>query len=237
MLKEMIDKILSLAPPTKVEVNDRTYYDHALVPIKDPLDDLEKVATLTGFADLLGSPLNSFNNADCYVNVESHARVTLNEYICDEWGQRQQHLVAELPGEMQHFQYGQYMGQEAFIVGLMSLFVDMRDRDELVKAVSSITGTDVDVSEDDGISQAVTVKRGLALKGTETMKRVVRLAPYRTFREVTQPPSEFVFRVKKTDQGPALALFEADGGQWRLEAVQNIKNWLAENVADIKIVA
>jgi len=237
MLKEFVEKILSLAAPVPIIEHDRLYYDRAVIPVKDPLDAGECVSTLTGFADLLQSPLNAFDKPECYVNVESHSRVTLNEYVCDVWGQRQQHLVADLPSGMQTFLYGQYMGQEAFIVGLMSMFVETPDRDALVKSVSSISGNEINLSEDDGISQTVTVKSGMALKETETMKRIVSLAPYRTFREVEQPASPFVFRAKKTDGGPMLALFEADGGKWRLEAVQHIKHWLAEKVTDITIVA
>ncbi len=237
MLKEMIEKILSLAPPTKVQIEDRTYYNQPLIAVKEPIADEESVSTLTGFVDLLEFPINDYDKTECYVNVESHARVTLQENICDLWGKRHQHLVAELPSDMGKFSYGQYMGQEAFIVGLMSLFVDTADRNDLVKQVSSIAGRDVNLSEDDGVSQTVTVKSGMALMSTETVKRIVSLAPYRTFREIEQPASPFIFRVKKTDDGPMLALFEADGGKWRLDAVQAIKTWLSQKVKGIAIVA
>lgn len=237
MLKECIEKLISLAPPTKIEVGTRTYCNQSIMPVKDPLADTEVVSTLTGFVDLLQCQVNGHVSTDCYVNIESHARVALNEFVCDVWGQRQQHLVAELPSVMQSFSYGQYMGQEAFIVGLMSLFVETADRDAVLKQVSSITGSDVSLNEDDGISQTVTVKSGMALKSTDVVKRIVSLAPYRTFREIDQPVSQFIFRVKKSPDGPLLALFEADGGKWRLEAVQSIRSWLSTKASVIKIVA
>lgn len=237
MLKECIDRIVALAMPTISKIEGRQYSDKSLVPILDPLDDSETVSTLTGFVELIKHSINGHQGAECYIHVESPQIVSLNEYICNDWGKRQRHLKAELPGVMQSFQYGQFIGQEAFIIGLMSLFDDTHDRDALVKQVSSIEGNDVDISEDDGISQRVTTKRGLALKEQEIIKRIVRLAPYRTFREIDQPVSEFIFRVKKTDDGPKLALFEADGGKWRLEAVQSIKCWLEARVEDITVAA
>jgi hypothetical protein len=51
----------------------------------------------------------------------------------------------------------------------------------------------------------------------------VVLAPYRTFVEVTQPESDFVFRMQN---GPRCALFEADGGAWKLTAMRHIKEYL-----------
>jgi len=56
----------------------------------------------------------------------------------------------------------------------------------------------------------------------------IRLRPYRTFREIEQPASLFVLRLQKGRDGelPRAALFEADGGQWKLEACQAIKHWL-----------
>lgn len=51
----------------------------------------------------------------------------------------------------------------------------------------------------------------------------VELAPYRTFLEVEQPESQFIFRMK---DGPRCAIFEADGGAWRNQAITNIREYL-----------
>lgn len=56
--------------------------------------------------------------------------------------------------------------------------------------------------------------------------------------EVEQPASTFVFRIKGAkDMPPHCALFEADGRMWRLEAIKNIKEWLAGKIQGIKIIA
>ena len=47
--------------------------------------------------------------------------------------------------------------------------------------------------------------------------------------EVEQPASQFVFRVNKSAN---LALFEADGGKWKLDAVKNISDYLKTELAN-----
>ncbi|MDF9627266.1 hypothetical protein P5775_32030, partial [Bacillus cereus] len=87
-----------------------------------------------------------------------------------------------------------------------------------------------DVKEigDDGVSQAVTVKTGVASRGNAKVPNPVQLSPYRTFVEVKQPESKFVFRMR---EGARCGLFEADGGAWKLEAMNNIKEYLNEALA------
>lgn len=57
---------------------------------------------------------------------------------------------------------------------------------------------------------------------------IVRLAPYRTFREIKQPESEFLLRSRIDDNNvPKLALYEADGGAWKISAIHGIAEYIA----------
>lgn len=51
-----------------------------------------------------------------------------------------------------------------------------------------------------------------------------------------QPESEFIFRMKSDDRSVFCALFEADGGAWKNEAMQSIKQYLEEQLKDIDFV-
>ncbi len=82
---------------------------------------------------------------------------------------------------------------------------------------------------DDGVSQAVTINQGIATKADVRVPNPVDLAPYRTFLEVEQPTSQFIFRMK---DGPRGAIFEADGGAWRNQAIVNIREYLKEELAE-----
>jgi hypothetical protein len=71
------------------------------------------------------------------------------------------------------------------------------------------------------------------------LKSRVTLAPFRTFTEVEQPASDFIFRAKqmKPDSLPQLALFEADGGKWRLAAIENIAAFLRNHATGVQVIS
>lgn len=86
---------------------------------------------------------------------------------------------------------------------------------------------------DDGISQSATVKKGIAGKESALVPNPVKLRPYRTFIEVQQPESEFIFRMSDCNEEIGCAIFEADGGAWKREAMKNIKEYLEFELADL----
>ena len=47
----------------------------------------------------------------------------------------------------------------------------------------------------------------------------MKLRPYRTFKEIDQPESQFLLRLNENGN---IGLFEADGGMWKLEAKKSI---------------
>ena len=150
-------------------------------------------------------------------------------------------MVAMLDEHMQAFPFGQFMPQEEFIIRLHSLFERKEgdDFDYVAQAVSRITQQNSAETLDDGISQQVTVRRGAsgALKEKETVKPIVRLSPYRTFREIAQIESQFLLRIKTDNNNTVqIALFEADGGAWRNEARLQIAAYLKEHIT-VSVIA
>lgn len=105
------------------------------------------------------------------------------------------------------------------------------------------TVTDGTITEygDDGVSQKATVKRGVASREEKKVPSPCILRPYRTFHEVEQPASTFIFRMKSGSNGPECALFEADGGAWKNQAMNNIRDYLIKVIKvvdlDIPIIA
>ena len=77
---------------------------------------------------------------------------------------------------------------------------------------------------------SASVRTGAVLKEQQTVQPIVRLQPYRTFLEVEQPASDFLLRLDKEGRP---ALYEADGGAWKLEAKRNIAAYLGEQLADL----
>lgn len=74
-----------------------------------------------------------------------------------------------------------------------------------------------------------------ASKADAVVPSPVRLKPYRTFTEVDQPESNFVFRMKEDKyEGVQCALFEADGGAWKLHAMESIQEYLEEQLEGVE---
>lgn len=125
--------------------------------------------------------------------------------------------------------FGQYHGYEEFVVWLRSGFVQTPETEKLLTLLGSITASDVQEDNETGVSQVVTTKRGVHLKDMTGVQAVWTLAPFRTFREVTQPESDFILRLQGgTGEKPRFMLAEAGGGAWKLDAVDFVASYLME---------
>lgn len=116
-----------------------------------------------------------------------------------------------------------WQGYEEFVINLRANFVPTDDTQNVIKMIANIVNCDNQELTDDGVSQSVRTQRGTQV-GTQEVKSIIKLAPFRTFADVAQPVSEFLFRIK--DSGTRFGLFEADGGRWQLEAKRNIADFL-----------
>lgn len=126
--------------------------------------------------------------------------------------------------------YDRFIDTERFNIMLQSSFVDNDDKKLLLKFTGLIQEEAVKKTGDDGVSQAVTIKTGVASVGNAVVPNPVLLAPYRTFPEIEQPESRFIFRMQ---EGPNAALYEADGGMWKNIAMRRIQDYLVEQLRDL----
>lgn len=78
-------------------------------------------------------------------------------------------------------------------------------------------------SDDNGVTQTVQVRKGVSFVENQRVRPIVTLAPYRTFQEVEQPESEFVFRVY---DDRSISLTAADGGMWKMAARSAVRDYL-----------
>ncbi len=133
------------------------------------------------------------------------------------------------------FKFGQFYEKEAFNIGLQSLFEPTPERDEILALISSIKKDSSAEWTDNGVSQSVIAKTGIARVGEAKVPNPVLLSPFRTFREIEQPVSPFILRIRDSD-GPECALYEGDGGRWKLIAIQTIKEYLEDKI-NLPIIA
>lgn len=240
MLKEAIEKICELKTAKTFVVNGTTYSDQDLIEMDspDPVAEPMQVHTLGGFVDYVKSNFDVPTDDKYAAFIYSHAKVVLKSALFGEFRQRQVLMVAE-PFKATGFRFGHYQDTEQFIVGLQSCFVQDEVTAAILKVIGNLQSENVATVVDDGVSQQVTARAGVARVANVTLPNPVMLRPFRTFQEIEQPVSRFVLRVQRGDEGglPEVALFESDDCQWQLEAVKSIKKYLNDNAKDLLVFA
>lgn len=240
MLKEAIEKIVELAEPSiNQPVNGRpdlSYSDKPVQLIVPPSVSSVRVSTLTGLADLVRAAVDGLDPKKWLLHVTSYSHVRLVARETDDYGRRPE-LATAVWDAVTAFPFGRFVDREEFVIGLQSQFRQDGDLPEVLRLASTLEASLISQSEDDGISQRATVKQGVSLKQTTIVKGRVSLRPYRTFHEVMPPLSEFVFRLRsQAGEVPSCALFEADGGAWKMAAVLSIREWLVVQNLNLPVI-
>lgn len=213
---------------------NKTRYDKA--DMADPI----KATTLTSLVDYIKQRRDELRE-HMIIQVVSATEVRMYSGLLDERDREELFVVNAL---LPRFEFGQQYDQESFIVSLQSCFQNNGDREAVAMLASNIVNNQQQEYSDDGITQQAVIKTGITTKQAALVPNPVHLVPYRTFLEVEQPASDFVFRISEGRGGePVFKLVAADGGLWKAEAVDNIKKYLEdaldgiENREQITIIA
>lgn len=232
-LKDAINRIVELATPFTLETRNghqfcsadlREVKPEVELPARYSVDTLEALVKLIRTEGVAQAP-------QLYVRVDSARRVVVDStYTGRDYAQYSRLPLYEAVSDVPDITVNQEMSQEQAVVELQSLYAVTEDRDYLLALLSRIDVNQGVSSVDNGISQEVSVRTGAVLKEQQTVQPIVHLQPYRTFLEVEQPASDFLLRLDKEGRP---ALYEADGGAWKLEAKRNIAAYLGEQLADL----
>jgi len=223
MLKELLDRILELKNAEVLEIGGRKYTTQPVRAVKDAEPETLEAATLTGLVDYLKANVDTLEPGKLIVHVEDHANVKLLSALHGDFAQRD--CLLHVKADLLQMKFNAWVESEPFNIFMQACFQETEDRAAVLKVVGNIRENVVKDTSDDGISQEVTIKSGVARVADVKVPNPVTLKPFRTFAEVDQPASKFVFRMQ---EGPKCMLVEADGGAWRNEARQTIKKYLAE---------
>lgn len=225
MIKEALQYIVGLGKAEEHVINGACYSDKPLHRIDTyyPKADAIEMHTLTSLVDYIKSEVDEMPPR-MIVEVKSPTEVELYSQL-DPNRDRESLVVASarVPG----FEFDRFVEHEKFCINLQSKFIPSDDRELILKFAGTVEAGSVSEYGDDGVTQKATIKTGLASKGDAIVPNPVCLRPYRTFLEVEQPESAFVFRMKQDSYGSVMcAIFEADGGAWKMDATQAIKEYL-----------
>ena len=233
-LKEALSYAVELADKENKIIsssNGKEYFDSNEYSLQElnprkyaPILELQ---TLKSLVDYLKSDNDFISNRKLVVVVDSFHKVSVYDQVDFENGKRPQ--LVSVKATVPVIPFNNWRDQEEFNIMLQSMFINDADRDLVLDFASHLKiekGAEV---QDNGVTQTVTVRDGVASLAHAKTPNPVTLRPYRTFNEVEQPASQFVFRVNKLAN---LALFEADGGKWKLDAVKNISDYLKTELAN-----
>ena len=183
--------------------------------------------------------------------IEAHTLSALVEYIerCDEEFQanmlihvvspKEVRLISALDAdrtrenlfvskaEVSEFNFDKWYDQERFMIELQANFQMNDDLAAVMKMAGNIDKKNNANFTDDGVTQVATINVGVAVKADALVPNPVELIPFRTFQEVDQPASKFVFRVGDKEV-PAFKLVEAENNIWKNQAIENVKRFLRD---------
>lgn len=230
-IKEALQYVVGLRKPEVMSVDGEQYCDKELHHISfNPKARSIEMTTLTSLVEYIKANIDTMYEK-MIIHVQSPTKVSMYSKLDDE---REREFLVEVNAQVPEFRYGRYMDHESFLIALQSKFIDNPDRELLLKFTGTVESGTVAQYGDDGITQKATIKTGIASKGEAIVPNPVKLRPFRTFLEVEQPESAFVFRMQQDGNGGVnCAIFEADGGAWKNAAMRNVKDYLQFELADM----
>lgn len=226
--KGAIEYIAGLGKAEVLEVDGNKYITNDATLIEEPIVNHPfALTTLVGVVDYVNNAVDvAIVGSEMTIHIVSPEEVRIYSELNED---RKRECLVYSKAILPEFVFGRFHDTENFIIELLSKFENNIDRANILKLVGNIKEDHVKNTGDNGISQTVTVKAGIATVEDVEVPNPVSLAPYRTFPEVPQPESSFIFRLK---DGPSAALFNAGGTGWRIEAMRTIKEYLHESLSD-----
>lgn len=233
MIKEALQYIAGLKEesmaPKILEIEGRTYCNKSLQRYHNfPMASELRVNTLTAMVDYIKGKPEELRET-MILHIKSPTQVRLYSGLIDE---RNREELMDANAIVNEFRFDHYYDQECFIIELQANFLETEDLLKLRTVAGNIQAGTTANYVDDGISQKTTIKSGVANNTDIIAPNPVKLRPYRTFAEIEQPESSYVFRIKDTGSAPAFKLVEADGGLWKNATMNKIKEYLEYELAD-----
>lgn len=231
---DVIKKIEEMTAPVTFAFGDQTYSSKPLHRIEPHVDRPKAlgVSGLDSAVQLIRREISNFPDP-VFIRVCGPRNVDVLTTLLPD---KSRDTLYQVSGDFPEHKVGSFQELDAAMISLRSQYIyDLDDPDDgvryLVELLSSITNEESVKTTDNGLTQKVEARSGIAMISTVAIKPRVKLRPYRTFREVAQPQSEFLVRLDKKQGG--FALFECDGGMWKQEAKENIREYFQEELADL----
>ena len=228
MLRDMINRIVELAAPTTLEVEGSVFASKEMVHVMDK-KPMPRCIDLNGLDSVCKMVRNEAEHVglQIFIQVKDYRSVsvftTLDE---DEDRLYLYKCAADTPAVTTD----RFIAYEKAVIELRSLYIPNEGTKYRLQLLSSISNESKVVSTDNGVTQQVEARSGIALNSMVKIEPRVTLQPFRTFIEVEQPASEFLLRINERGE---IGFFPADGGVWKLEATRNVAAYFENALKDL----
>lgn len=233
MIAKAIDKILGLAEPHTLTIHGEEYADKPLTRIPQELRaEPITVHTLTALVDYIRK-MQEDKEVMYLVHVVSPTEVQMISALD---GDRKRETLIRAVARVPEIPFERFMDSEKMVITMQAMFENdpATDRAAVLQFCGTVKNESVTEYGDDGVSQKATIKYGVASVKEALVPSPCRLRPFRTFHEVEQPASDFIFRMRnEASSGVSAALFQADGGAWMNDAAQNIREFLEKSLEGV----
>lgn len=231
------ERMKAQVKPEIVEIYGVPHYrdQHGdMVPVDKPdpddvvMPDIFGAFTLQGLVDWIKADVDKMftqGKPAALVNVASPHEVVVYGPLTGDAMQRP--MLAHCFYTAPDIPFETFVDAETLAITMQATFKQDEARDAVLGVMSNLSEQQSAQTSDDGFSQRVTIKSGVQEIDSKVLKNPAPLRPMRTFPEVEQPVSPFVVRFK---EGKKAALFNADGGAWKVAAVKNIGSFLRKEL-------
>lgn len=233
MIKEALKYLLELKRPETIQVDGRDYSTIDIKPIKEAQCAPLNVYNLESLINYLKANPDKLNSQKI-LNIVNPTKVVVESALFGKFKQRETYIEADYSNLVPEIYFGRFLDMEEFMIMLKSKFFETEKLNNIISIVGNVQNEAVTHYNDDGFSQEVVVRTGVVRVGNVPVPPRVKLIPYRTFIEVPQPASEFILRARKCSYGVEFALFEADGGVWKKDAIKYISTYLKDHLKEVE---
>lgn len=222
-----IERIVTENKVQVIEANGRCYATKELVEIMPRKDVAKEIrfSDLSSIVEIVKREMGRFA-LPIYINIETEKSVSVITSL-DIEKEREKPYSAVAEGS--RFNFGSGYDYERFVIAIRSQFIQTPNTANLLQLLKKVSNIESVETSDDGITQSVVAKQGAMLASDVKISPIIRLAPFRTFIEVEQPDSDFLFRISDRN---VFALYEADGGAWKIKAKKNIRAFFEAALGD-----
>lgn len=238
MLRDLAEKIEELVndkvQPEIVEHDGVDYIKtaHGYEQLRKPHTSKIETNSLDGLVKLIKNHENDLDDemSDIYfpliVNIDFNYIEVMSALNTD----KSRSYLFEANPMIPQLKIGYNVSVEEMIILLSTSFIQTENTQKFIESLSSLRVVEEVEFNDDGIGQTVTAKQGASMNAKFKVQPIVKLKPIRTYAEIEQVESKFLFRVNKDG---SVCLREADGGMWKYETQKRIAAYLEENLKEL----